>query len=144
MEDDCLYDFGSICDVIKQNESEVGQIQFSYSSLIINIIHHLQSDFFLQQTALKLVNWFQRYGQLKGCKNQKETKEIVCFVWLGLRKKDVCLSFSDRPKILENLGCFFFFKFNFAFLNKIVEIIIFKLHWNCLKVNCVGTESLFV
>ena len=50
------------------------------------------------------------------------------------KKKDVCLPFSDQPNILENLGCIFFFLiFNFAFLNKIVEIIIFKMHCNCPK-----------
>ena len=39
------------------------------------------------------------------------------------KKKDVCLPFSDQPKILENLGCFsflfFFFFLSFFFVDAI-------------------------
>ena len=38
------------------------------------------------------------------------------------KKKDVCLPFSDQPKILENKGHIFFLILNFAFLNKIIKI----------------------
>ena len=43
------------------------------------------------------------------------------------KKKDVCLPFSDRPKIFENKGqlfflIFFFYYSHFAFLNKNVKI----------------------
>ena len=50
-------------------------------------MHHLQS-YLLQQTTLnilKSVNWFQRYGQSKGCKIIG-SKEIICFVWLHTLK----------------------------------------------------------
>ena len=42
----------------------------------------------------------------------------------GLKKKDVCLPFSDQPQILENKGHLFFLFviLNFAFLNKIFKI----------------------
>ena len=48
-----------ICDLIKQNESEVCKIHFPDCLYV----HHLQS-YLLQQTPLMLVNWFQRYEQL--------------------------------------------------------------------------------
>ena len=41
--------------------------------------HHFKS-FILQQTPLKLDIWFQRYGQLKGCKNNKKQK-ILCLLF---------------------------------------------------------------
>ena len=39
------------------------------------------------------------HGSGGGCRMMKIRPE----------KKDLCLSFSDRPKSLENMGCFFFF-----------------------------------
>ena len=51
---------------------------------------------------------------------------FFCHLRLGRRKKDVCLPFSDRPKILENnvqlFFSFFFLIPNFAFLHKNVKI----------------------
>ena len=47
----------------KQIQSEVGQIQFWY----------IQS-YILQKTPLKLVNWFQKYEQLKDTKNNRKEK----------------------------------------------------------------------
>ena len=69
-----------ICNAIKQNESEV-----KLSFFLTDCIHNLQSYTFLQQTKLKLVNWFQRYGQLKGCKKTTGKKDINCFVWLYVK-----------------------------------------------------------
>ena len=40
---------------------------------LINCMHHFYS-FILQKTPLKLVNWFQRYEQLKHAKNNKKQK----------------------------------------------------------------------
>ena len=45
---------------------------------LIDCILHLQS-YLLLQTPLKLVHWFQRYGQLKGCKNnRKQRNYLLC------------------------------------------------------------------
>ena len=55
------------------------------------------------------------------------------------------MPFSDRPKILENLGCLFFFFFsifNFVFLNKIVKIKVSKYIVIVPKVYCEGTEGI--
>ena len=58
---------------------------------------------------------------------------LKCFnIMIRPLKKDACFPFTDRSKILENLFFFFFSIFNFAFLNKIVKIIIFKMHCNSL------------
>ena len=40
---------------------------------LINCLHHFYS-YILQKTPLKLVNWFQRYEQLKVAKNNREQK----------------------------------------------------------------------
>ena len=53
----------------------------------------------------------------------------------------VCPFPTDR---WENLGCFFFFGFNFAFLSKFVEINFSKCIVTVPKVNCVGTEGMCV
>ena len=60
--------------MIKQNQSEVGHIQFSVSYWIV--IKHLQS-YILQKTPLKLNNQFKRYQQLKSFQNRREQKEIL-------------------------------------------------------------------
>ena len=39
---------------------------------------------------------------------------------LSLKKKDICLPFSNQPKMME--GSAYFFKLNFAFFNKNVQI----------------------
>ena len=59
--------WSAICGVIKQNQSKVGQIQFSF----YNCMHHFHS-YNLQKTLLKFVNWFQRYEQLKNAKNNRK------------------------------------------------------------------------
>ena len=67
MTEQFLYVF--ICDVIKQNESD------SIFVFLIDCMYHLQS-YLLEQTLLKLVNWFQRYRQLKDLKKkQNKTKQ---------------------------------------------------------------------
>ena len=38
---------------------------------------HYFKGYFVQKTPLKLDIWFQRYGQLKGCKNNKK-QNILC------------------------------------------------------------------
>ena len=53
-------------------------------------IHHLQS-YLLQQTLLKLVNWFQRYGQVEGLQKQQKTRQMFPFNWLYL-KISICTS----------------------------------------------------
>ena len=68
-----------------------------------------------------------------------------------IRPKKRCLFALFRPtQKFGKLGLLFFFFFmifNFAFLNKTVEKVIFKMHLTVPKVNCVGiigTEGLFV
>ena len=51
---------------------------------LTNCMHHFHS-YILQKNPLKLVNWFQRYEQLKDAKNNKKTKDIFCFAWLYLK-----------------------------------------------------------
>ena len=60
-----------ICGVIKQNQSKVGQIPFSFFLTIC--MHHFHC-YILQKIQLKLVNWFQRYEQLKDAKNRRKQK----------------------------------------------------------------------
>ena len=43
---------------------------------LIDCIDHLQS-YLVQQTPLKLVNWFQKYWQLKGSKNNREQRNYL-------------------------------------------------------------------
>ena len=47
-------------------------------------MHHFHS-YILKKTPLKLVNWFQRYDQLKDAKNNRKQKDIFCFVWFYLK-----------------------------------------------------------
>ena len=82
----CVSGAETICDQTKWVWSQSKPI---FICLIV-CIHHLQS-YLLQQTPLKLANWFQRYMQLKGCKTkqnktkQKQTKkQIISFIWLCL------------------------------------------------------------
>ena len=56
--------------MIKQNQSEVGQIQLSFFQLTVCTIFTAV----LQKTPLKLVSWFQRYEQLKDAKNNRKQK----------------------------------------------------------------------
>ena len=80
----------------------------------------------------------------------------------ALKKKDVCLPFSDRPTILENLGrfvfvfvlclfgfcfvlfCFVFLILKFAFLNKITEMKLSKFIATAPKVYSVGTGGIIM
>ena len=57
-------------------------------------MHHFKSCI-LQKTPLKLDIWFQRYGQLKDCKNNKKPNDIMSFVWLYLK-----INISDFRLIL--------------------------------------------
>ena len=50
-------------------------LNFNFSDWLY--VHHLQT-YLLQQTRLKLVNWFQRHRQLRGCKITGN-KYIFCF-----------------------------------------------------------------
>ena len=69
-------------------------------------------------------------------------KRWCAFIIRLKKKKGVSLPFSDRPEILENLCCFFFFViFSFAVLNKIVKIKVSKYIVIVPKVYCVGTEG---
>ena len=67
-----------ICGALKQDESEVSQIQFSF--FLIDCIHHNFATDFVEigQLVPKI------YGQLKGCKTIGN-KEMICFVWLYLK-----------------------------------------------------------
>ena len=69
---------------------------------------------------------------------------LKCSGKLGFKKKDVCLSFFDQPKISENMGCFFFFfDTQFCiFLNRIVKIKLSKYIVTVPKVYCVGSEGI--
>ena len=61
-------------------------------------MHHFYS-YIMQKTPMKLVNWFQRYEQLKGTKNNRKQKKIFCFVWLYLK-----IYISDfRLILLDNI-----------------------------------------
>ena len=51
---------------------------------LTNCLHHIYS-YVLVKTPLKLVNWFQRYEQLKVAKNNRKQKNIFCLVWLYLK-----------------------------------------------------------
>ena len=64
--------------------------------VLIDYIHHLQS-YLLEQTPLNLGDWFQRYGQLKGCKNKG--KQIICFVWLY---RGLSFSLEGGPKFTKS------------------------------------------
>ena len=83
------FDKRMICGVIKQNQSEVDQIQFLI--FLSNCMHHFNS-YILQKTPLKLVNWFQRYEKLKDAKNNRKQET---FVWLYLK-----INISDFRLIL--------------------------------------------
>ena len=61
----------SICGAIKQNQSEVGQIQFSE-------LHFAENPIEIGQLVPKI--W-----AVEGCQKQWETKDIFCFVWLYLK-----------------------------------------------------------
>ena len=103
-----------LCDQAKWVWSQSNSILI----FLINCIHHLQ-NFLLQQIPLKLVNWFQRYGQLKGYKNKRKQK-FDCFVWLYLRphKKQSCFLFGGFSKFDEGGRYFFFFFFFFFFASE--------------------------
>ena len=62
-----------ICDVIKQNESEVGQIQFSFFWLIVYIICKAT----LTTDPIEIGLLFQKYGQLKGYKNNRKQRHYL-------------------------------------------------------------------
>ena len=49
-----------------------------------------------------------------------------------IKKMFVCRS-CDRPKIFENLGCFFFFEIQFGIFKQKFQNKSFKMHCNCPK-----------
>ena len=61
---------------------------WSWSNLVFFLLticmHHFHS-YILQKTPLKLVNWFQRYEQLKDQKTNRKQKHIFYFVWPYLK-----------------------------------------------------------
>ena len=64
--------------------------------------------------------------------------ETTTYVYINMmirsKKKMFVCPFPTDPKFLKTWVAFFFFLiFNFAFSNKIVEIIIFKVCYNCPK-----------
>ena len=79
----CYVTYIVLCDQAKWVWSRSNSILI----FLVDCIHPLQS-YLLQQTPLKLVNWFQRYRQLQDCKNNR-SKDITCFDWLYL-KINIC------------------------------------------------------
>ena len=61
---------------------------------LTNCMHHFHS-YILQKTPLKLVDWFQRYEQLKDAENNRKQNTFFCFVWLYLK-----INISDFRLIL--------------------------------------------
>ena len=72
---------GVICDVIKQNESEVGQIRFSFLWLIVYIIY--------KATFYNRPHWNWSIGSKDMCRWRVAktilNKQIICFVSLYLK-----------------------------------------------------------
>ena len=79
-----------ICDVIKQNQSKVGQIQFVFYYLFapFSQLHFAENSIEIDQLVLKI--WV-----VEVCQKQWETKDIFCFVWLYLK-----INISDFRLIL--------------------------------------------
>ena len=75
----------------------------SVSIFLTNCMHHFHS-YILQKTPLKLVNWFQRYEQLKDAKNNRKQKFLALF---GSTLKSICptsnwfclITFLDKNEI---------------------------------------------
>ena len=80
--------------VVWSSKISLKSVKFSFCFFLTNCMHHFHSCI-LQKTPLNLVNWFQRYEQLKEAKKKQETKDIFCFVWLYLK-----ISISDFRLIL--------------------------------------------
>ena len=59
------------CDQAKSVWSRLNSV-FSF---LTNCMHHFLS-YILQKTPLKLINWFQRYEQLKDAKNNRKQKKF--------------------------------------------------------------------
>ena len=59
--------------------------------LLTNCMHHFHS-YILQKTPLKLINWFQRYEQLKGVKNNRKQKTFSAL--FGSILKSIFLTFD--------------------------------------------------
>ena len=59
--------------------------------LLTNCMHHFHS-YILQKTPLKLINWFQRYEQLKGVKNNRKQKTF--YALFGSILKSIFLTFD--------------------------------------------------
>ena len=73
------------CDAIKQNESEVGS-----NLILIFLIDSMYLQSYLYKTPLKLVNWFQIYRQLNGCKNNRKHRNYL-----------LCLAISWKNQYLR-------------------------------------------
>ena len=81
----------SICGVIKQNQSEVGQIQFSFFLLTVCTIFTAT----FAENSIEIGKLFPEIQRVEGCQKQQETKDIFCFVWLYLK-----INISDFRLIL--------------------------------------------
>ena len=86
---------------------------------LIQCIPHLQS-YFLKQTPLKFVNWFQRYRQLKRCKNK--WKQRTCLLCLVLYLKTVFVSRDWFCLITPHIKGVFGDSSNFFLWYKFIDI----------------------
>ena len=59
--------------VVWSSKISLKSVKFSFFFFLTNRMHHFHS-YILQKTPLKLVNWFQRYEQLKDAKNNRKQK----------------------------------------------------------------------
>ena len=59
--------------VVWSSKISLKSVKFTKFIVLTNCMHHFHSNI-LQKTPLKLVNWFQRYEQLKDAKNNRKRK----------------------------------------------------------------------
>ena len=69
--------FRTICGVIKQNQSEVGQIQFLFFLLTV-YAPFLQLHF--AENPIEIGQLVPKIRPVEGCQKQYETKDSFCFV----------------------------------------------------------------
>ena len=72
------------CNQTKWVWSQSNSIFILLIDWLIDCTHHLQS-YILQHIPLKLLNWFQRYGHLKGCKNNRKQTNCVLYFAMYLK-----------------------------------------------------------
>ena len=80
------------CGVIKQNQFEVDQIQFSFF-FKLNVCTICTAAFCRNPRLVKLVDWFQRYEQLKDAKNSRKQKTFSAL--FGSILKEICQDFCN-------------------------------------------------